>query len=387
MLKKLSLLFGSLCIVFIIGEILARAIPFPSLLPSRALFDQNLGYRRPSNKIFKFKNDGVDTFRKTNSKGFLDLEWPKNKNGKFRIGIFGDSFVEAIHTPLDKTFPRLFDEAIKEKNYEVLSFGRAGYGTLHSFIECQNWLSYFDLDLVIYAFYENDPGDHMFGIKRNWQFPYAKPTNGHYKIVNHGRENIPLRLTFNIINWVRSHSKLMGILIHLTELTIRNFHYSESFTNYMKTIKKEGYPDSSVPPQFWSDHLRAEGEHLTETLLKDFEQYTKRNGADFAVLYIPSPNEYHKPFPDQISWGPWLEKICKRINVRLIDPRLALIKYKKLNNQMYRGHLSLMGHQAVAEKLVAWFTDYLLSEKRNTEKSRHKTTGMSPPGHSAHVAA
>jgi hypothetical protein len=71
----------------------------------------------------------------TNSRGFRDRERePAKPGGVVRIALLGDSFVEALQVPLEKTAGQLLETRLNvahgdsKPRYEVLNFGISNYG-------------------------------------------------------------------------------------------------------------------------------------------------------------------------------------------------------------------------------------------------------------------
>ena len=90
-----------------------------------------------------------------------------------RVGFFGDSYVEAIQVPLEDKFSRRLPEYISDTRFEYFGFGFSGWGTVHSYLNSQQWVDLFNIDVIIYVFVENDPGDNISWIKKSPYMPYA----------------------------------------------------------------------------------------------------------------------------------------------------------------------------------------------------------------------
>jgi hypothetical protein len=96
-----------------------------------------------------------------NSDGWRDVEHARAKPpGTFRILILGDSFVEALHVPLEGTFARLLEGELDGGTVpvEVLSMGVSGYGTASELLVYRERGRSYAPDLVILAFY---PGNDV----------------------------------------------------------------------------------------------------------------------------------------------------------------------------------------------------------------------------------
>lgn len=90
---------------------------------------------------------------KTNSLGFRDREREFSKpDGVVRVALLGDSFVEAIQVPLEKTAGQLLEARLNARGrppaYEVLNFGISNYGVGQYLLAWEEYSSKFDADLV-----------------------------------------------------------------------------------------------------------------------------------------------------------------------------------------------------------------------------------------------
>jgi len=97
-----------------------------------------------------------------NADGRRDLERPLQKPpGTFRVLLLGDSFVEAMHVPLEQTFARHLEAAlagVRGAPVEVTSMGVSGYGTASEYLWYRAHGRAYQPDLVILAFY---PGNDV----------------------------------------------------------------------------------------------------------------------------------------------------------------------------------------------------------------------------------
>ncbi|MHA2231123.1 MAG: hypothetical protein ACXAB4_01345, partial [Candidatus Hodarchaeales archaeon] len=176
--KKPFFIAMSVCIplilFLIVVEIILRIAPIPGTGFDSKKYDPIVGQIRYPNSITTYRNDRGDFVkRRANSLGYLDVEHSKEKEkGIYRIGFFGDSNVEARQVLLENTFFRLINKALSPRGVECLSFGNSGFSTVQSYLESKRWGPYFDLDLIVYVFCENDLGDQIKEINRSSNFPY-----------------------------------------------------------------------------------------------------------------------------------------------------------------------------------------------------------------------
>jgi SGNH hydrolase-like domain, acetyltransferase AlgX len=97
-----------------------------------------------------------------NREGLRDVEHTFAKPaGVFRILVLGDSFVEAMHVPLDDTFARVLQRRLDaggRGHVEVVSAGVSGYGTASELLYFEREGKRYQPDLVLLAFY---PGNDV----------------------------------------------------------------------------------------------------------------------------------------------------------------------------------------------------------------------------------
>ncbi len=106
-----------------------------------------------------WKKECFDNKVKINSSGFNAPEFNKQKDGNvYRIAVVGDSFVEALQVPQDKTFYHLLEEKLNEeykstgKKFEVMGFGHSGNGTFLNTLYMKKYALSYRPDLIVNAF-------------------------------------------------------------------------------------------------------------------------------------------------------------------------------------------------------------------------------------------
>lgn len=360
-INNFYILIISLIVAFGIGEMFLRYVPLKGIITARSVFDTELGYKRVNGAISRYitKTNKI-VIRKTNKMGYFDKEHDREKR-KYRIGFFGDSYLEAIQVPLENTFHYLSEEKLKDKNIETFAFGKPGGGTLQAFNHAKRWMKYYDLDLVVYVFYENDLGDQIIEIKRANFVPHAKLTDNGYQAYL-PEMNMPSWLNPKIyifLDRARSYSVLLTNVIARVGLLLEygiSLEKKEERKPIEKSNKSGHYPDSNDFPSTWPAQIKKDATRLGELIIKDFRYFVEINEKKFAILYIPRETEFEKELSLQDSWKPWLVSFCKSEGISLIDPTNALIKYKQTEGkEVYGDHFTEWGHLAVAEAFTIGF--------------------------------
>lgn len=101
-----------------------------------------------------------------NSAGYRDHERSIAKPpSTLRVAVLGDSFMQAMNVPLEKTFASYLEAAlgrcVRGQQVEVLNFGVSGYGTAQELITYRLHAARYSPDVVLVAFYtDNDVYDN-----------------------------------------------------------------------------------------------------------------------------------------------------------------------------------------------------------------------------------
>ena len=231
--------------------------------------------------------------RTPNEIGFLDVPHTIAKPAStYRIGIFGDSYVEAAQVQLEDTFYRLLPTSIKGKKIETLAFGISGWGTLHSMRAHEILGPKYDLDLAIYVFVNNDAGDNYWPLQHARQGlvtdkPSAKlnATSDSYEIVESVRTDdisffrrarLFLEKHLYLVRVARGTLKLRRVLAadkHKQPSAASNLPYK--------------MPNQNDLPSTWPPKMLDSARKLTELLIRDFNNQTQNSS--HPVCYSSTP--------------------------------------------------------------------------------------------------
>lgn len=195
LLLNTSLVFGSLILAVIFGEIALRVagIQYPPPLPpdsetlAYTVKDPYRGWSPRPNAKTVWTGEGETSELKMNAFGMRDyertLEKPANS---YRVAILGDSFMEALQVPLEKTAASIMQSQLKScstlkgKTVEVLNFSVQGYGTAQQLMTWRHHAQKFSPDLVILGFY---PGNDIRNNYRPLEHDHLRP----YFVENQGQ--------------------------------------------------------------------------------------------------------------------------------------------------------------------------------------------------------
>ena len=126
------------------------------------------------------------SYVRINSDGLRDREHARAKPADtVRIAVLGDSFVEAMHLPMEQTFWWLLERNLQEcnafpgKKVEVINFGVSGYGTAQELLILRQKVWDYSPDLVVLAFTtHNDVYDNSRALSQTEDVPYFVYRNG-----------------------------------------------------------------------------------------------------------------------------------------------------------------------------------------------------------------
>lgn len=294
-----SLVFGSLVLAIIFGEVALRIAgiehqpPLPSDSESLAytVKDPYRGWSPRPNIQTVWAGEGEVSEVKMNSLGMRDrertLERPANS---YRIAVLGDSFMEALQVPLEKTALAVMETQLKTcpilkgKTVEVLNFGVQGYGTAQQLMTWRHHAQQFSPDLVILGFYPgNDIRNNHRALEHDHLRPYFVEENSQLvedlsfrKLNPNGLERD--QYTFSKLDQLPypliTNSRILQ-LIRQAEIESKRRQlqkdYQETDINFYK----------DPPDQNWQQAWK-----ITEQLITLLQDEVKAKGKDFMVIMV-----------------------------------------------------------------------------------------------------
>jgi hypothetical protein len=358
--------FFSLLFILVLAEVFLRVVPIPGISYDIAKYDTLTGAGYYPNSVNFYRNDRGDFVKRKISKwGYYDKDYsPVKPDGVTRVGFFGDSYVEAVQVPLEETFHYQSEEGLKKNSVETLSFGVGGFSTFQSYLTYTRWADYFDLDAVVYVFFENDPGDQIKEIKKSNNIPYPLIENGQLVVDNSFRERRKNRtkpvyrffdyLTSQYLVFATISERLTllaryGVKIKVTEEDRYNW-------NTQIPENKIFYPPELTqghPPSHWPDSIRRHAIELEAFVILKWKEEVEKSGREFAILY--TPNDIRTPTFEQDSWKPWLQQFCLDNQIPFIDPSARLLEAENKGMEVFYDHYTRYGHKAVADEFVNWW--------------------------------
>ncbi len=367
----------SLAIPLGLAELLLRAFPIPGVELNVIIPDELAGYRLYPNATRVYRDRFGVVRRRVNSLGYLDREPNPESTAELKIGFFGDSYTEARQVPLEKTFFRLIEEGLAP-HVETFAFGQSGFNTLQSYLTSKKWIDEFDIDLVVYVFVENDPGDQLKRIKAG-PIPYPVLTESGLGIDESFRETIAAQrsLLHRVGDFFTSHSVVCAVISQRLRLLL-TYGVKLDVTDADRSMgsgaadvnSQDRIPGENDPPSLWPDDLKREAMAVTEATIRAWRDYVEQHGKRFAVLYIPRGSELEKPTQQQDSWKPWLEPFLLQENIPLIDPSPELAAMAAAGNRVFYDHFTPSGHLATANAFKTWLAQGKATEGASADHAR-----------------
>ena len=367
MKKILFVIFLAVFLAILIAETAIRLTDIPGIDKNiYYTIDPLMGYGYiPYAKLYYCNARGDVVRRNFNAFGYLDRGHKKEKDaGVYRIGFFGDSYVEAGQVGLEHTFFRIIENELKDYNVECLAFGRESAGTLIAYLDSTRWSPYFDIDLIIYVFCENDPGDNIKEIKEKTApyFPFAYLAPNGYKIDYSNRDKF-IRLSktsrYKIRKYLSNRLLLTRVIKNRIALLMNygiKFKVNQEDRNMAtKSKSKSIVPDQNDMPSTWPGPLKEYAEELASAIILKWTGEAQAGSKNFAILYVPRQTEMQKETHLQDSWKVWLESFCGNNNTAFIDPTRDLIKMESADKKVFYDHFTIHGHQAFSDAFIGWF--------------------------------
>jgi len=361
-LAGLLLAAASVLAAALLAEAALRLSPawIPPGVYGAGRYDAALGMHVRAGDVLYTRGEVV---RKTaNPDGFLDVAHaPAKPPGTLRVGFFGDSYVEANQVPNDATFVRRLAALLAARGVETLGFGLSGWGTLQALRAYEVFARRYELDVAVYVFVENDPGDNALALsahRHDAAMPYAELTDEPpgYRV----REARPpsRSLLFRAAKALQARSLLAQVAWVrwrlLRQEGMRPRARDEEREMRARAPKAKGArPDPNDLPSSWPEAERAQALELTARILADWARRADAEGRRLAVLYVPRGHDALRGvLAAEDTWLPWLEATCRRLGLPLLDPRAALAARLAEGEAVYRDHLTRAGHEALARYLA-----------------------------------
>ncbi|MBM4327649.1 MAG: SGNH/GDSL hydrolase family protein [Deltaproteobacteria bacterium] len=283
-----------------------------------------------------------------NSQGYFDRDYTRDKSPHlFRIALIGDSYVESIQAPLNRTFHKLLEtglnEAVKQPasaspRFEVMALGNSGAGQVALLNALKTEAIKYSPDLVIFTLAHNDSCDDDPELNRERNLSLGEATPFLRNLVRHGY----FALSFALFRYRELQRNRLGISPELLQWSASDIPRIEAA---------------------WQRTLAA---------VKDARDFCRTRGIGFRLVYLGSELELkyaldpEKTLAELRSMGgphrqtDWdltrsvnrVRDFCEKNDIpftSLLDP-LARAQ-KETGKFIFGDHFTFFGHEVVAKTL------------------------------------
>ena len=293
-------------------------------------WDPVVGVKLIPNKRGRSVKPGIfDVPVEINSHGFRDREHTHEKPAATtRIVLLGDSFIEALQVPFERSVTVLLEERLHKAGIsaETINLGVSGFGTVLQYLTLREYGLKYKPDLVLLFFVGNDVSDNSKRLKGLPYVPYPV-LNGDGSVARDeaGRPRFTpfadqsSRLGF-VASFLRDYSRSYRLL---REVISRSPSVNELLYRLGLMSTPPERVNTSGPTSFgFYEIYRAEYREpwaeawaLTESLLLATRDLAEENRTRFAVVLVPAAWEvYSQWWHDILARGPAMRDVPLDLN-------------------------------------------------------------------------
>lgn len=289
---NLLVLIVSVAATLVCAEVGLRIahIGYPSLAGRRIFYtsDPYTGVRlRPGAEGLAHTDN--EMFVRINSQGQHDREHARQKPANtYRIAVLGDSFVEAMQEPVEKSFSSILEKqlgscaGLKGKSVEAINFGVAGYGTAQELQMLRHYAWDYSPDLVLLAFFTgNDIKNNARELEGDPYRPYFVHQNRKLVLDDSFLRAPGFLAQFDryrmFLSWAGMHSHLVQVMS-----AARNYLATRNVGG--ETQAEMGLGDAIYQPP--TDPVLRESWSVTEDMITTMRDEVRAKGAELLVVIL-----------------------------------------------------------------------------------------------------
>lgn len=350
MKKNLFLLGASVALTLLICEALIRIIGFERMtitpLTGFHEYDKELGWKLIPNYEGRFVHRDFDIEVKTNSDGFRDREYQREKTpDTVRIVSLGDSFTWGWGVENNEIYMEVAENILD--GVEILNMGQNGYSTGQELLLLKRAVKAYSPDFVTLGFFINDLDENVAGRGK----PLFDVVDGEIKITEPPEsQTLELRvksiLVENSYLFVLINYGYERISRWLKQSPASNEHQalSSRYSIYMTEPNEEVEKEWNV------------FENITHEMIDEID-------GNLIIIYIPNRSEVEldknaasKNNGSEESYARnRISQFALENDIRFVDLTETFRDKYKLGEAIYfehDGHMTRMGHQRAGEVLA-----------------------------------
>lgn len=302
---------------------------------------------------------------RTNRIAYHDANYAYEKPDGFkRIMVVGDSFVEAFQIPLEKTFHKILERALRQHNpkTEVIALGNSGHGMLKNYIKLNQLGMRFRPDMVIaFMTLENDFSDDWHHYRNSVQ---SNQNNKKAPALKTGTLEDPINFKIDLYEKIHvfKFSLLNRFLAYKTAEVIWRFKTKDTRKNAL--LDKMIYfaqPGTDLYAE--NESKIKEGLNITLGMIVKMQELCDANGIPFMLVLQDrrmsldkrSQNQFNRSMQNQsgqidIEKGAlFIRKFLESRGVDVLDLHENFVRHYHQTGKT--GHWDESGHQITATTL------------------------------------
>jgi hypothetical protein len=332
------------------------------------VIDNKIGVRFcPNQKTYGYVEKGYTSILMTNNLGFHDIDRNFEKSpGRYRVQMYGDSFLQGTGVSRAETVPSLIEKALNagasSMKFEVMNMASGEDGTSSELLTYEEIGKNFTPDLVILYFRDDFP-DNVIQIHGRGFSPYHKiDSSGQLVYIPPAlKETAPLWETF------KKRSMFYRLLANKV-LESKNYNdFLKMKNELLHTISHTMSTDKGKEKKRHEEVRKAicinESWPLTLRLIQAFKHQVEKNGSHFILV---DGQEFHNINVGTVYSNKDLEDFSKMNRINYIP---SYKKHSELlesgDKQRYTlgdGHLNALGNKEMSVFLADEISPFLLEK-------------------------
>jgi lysophospholipase L1-like esterase len=397
----IALCVVAVSLIFVVGvlELIVAATHLTT--KSNTMFEPEIGPVYIPHAYYRHTKEGFSEGY-FNAQGFRDYErtYQKSEN-TFRVIVLGDSYVEGLQVPLEKTFTAELEKQLNQnfapKKFEVLNLGQSGYGTTDEYLRYIKFGVKYHPDLVILAFLTGNDFRNNSKVLNLGELGYYYSLNPQGQLVL-DRSLIDeyeqsLTLPKRLFQYVKEKSYLASLVSERIFLLRHQMKYNE-LQKSLPADRPKGaretlseLSDYNIYRPEMSDRWK-DAVAVTKAVLGKFKESVEANGSEFLLVTLSNSEQIDPAVQKDITdtYGPGfdfdqpdriIEQYASAEHIPYLKLMPAFREYRLRTGQhlhgwstVETGHWNEVGHHLAAEKIFEFIKANDLASPREHELGR-----------------